>query len=61
MFASNYFQNCSAAFTDCNALLGFSEPVCAIGQGVAAFCGVQTLEDTNKWALAGYCLTAVSI
>ncbi|XP_072047117.1 glutamine amidotransferase-like class 1 domain-containing protein 1 [Amphiura filiformis] len=37
------------------------KPICAVGQGVSAFCGVQTLENINKWALAGYCLTGPSV
>lgn len=37
------------------------KPVCAVGQGVAAFCGLQTLENANKWAMAGYCLTGPSV
>ena len=36
-----------------------SEPICAVGLGVAALCCARQT-DTNKWSFANYSMTAVS-
>ena len=40
-------------------ILPISEPICAIGLGVAALC-CSRQPTSNKWSFANYSMTAVS-